>query len=127
MDFDKLEKKLLSIDGVEVVEVFEEDLDNILSRGQIFSPKKVKFIKMKPNMCHANSGVFWKNYSNKNGFDNIQIVTGWCLSEDNFWRQHSFLYQPMDNIIIETTEKRTVYFGYTLNLKESESHYENNY
>lgn len=127
MDFKKLEKKLLSIGGIRVAERLEEFLDEVLSRGEFFSPKKVKLCRMKPNGCHANAGVFWKNYSDENGFDNIQIVSGWCLSKDGIWRQHSFLYQPIDNIIIETTEKRTVYFGYTLNLKESESHYENNY
>lgn len=127
MNFDTLEKKLLSIGGTRVAKQPEEDLDSMLSRGQVFFSKKVKRVKMKPCRCHGNAGVFWKNYSEANGFDNIKIVTGWCLSKDGIWRQHSFLYQPMDNVIIETTEKRIVYFGFVLDLKESEVFHENNY
>lgn len=127
MNFDTLRSKLLSIGGVRVAEVFEEDLDKVLSRGKVFSPKKVRLKKMRPCRCHGNAGVFWKNYSDVNGFDNIKIVCGWCLSDDGIWRQHSFLYQPIDNVIIETTVKRVVYFGFALDLDESELHHEHNY
>ena len=125
--FETLESQLLSIGGIRVVGDFDEDIKHLLTRGEIFSPKKVKSVKMKPNRCHANSGVFWKNFSDANGLDNVQIVAGWCLSEDGLWRQHSFIYQPIDNIIIETTVKRKIYFGFVLNLKESNIFYENNY
>lgn len=113
--------------GIRVAGDFEEDLDNMLSRGQRFSPKKVKSVRMTSCRCHGNSGIFWHNYSNEHGFDNVQIATGWCLSEDGIWRQHSFVYQPIDNIIIETTVKRKIYFGFVLDLEESELHYQNNY
>ncbi len=125
--FSTLVKNLLAIGGTRVVGDFDEDLAKILSRGEVFSPKKVKSVKMIPCRCHANAGVFWDNYSYKNGFDNIQIVTGFCLSEDGLWRSHSFLYQPIDNVIIETTVKRKIYFGFALNLEESKSHHENNH
>ena len=127
MEFKDLENKLLLMGGIRVAGNFEEDLEAMIFRGQRFSPKKVKSIKMKSCRCHGNSGVFWKNYSQENGLDNIQIATGWCLSDDGIWRQHSFLYQPMDNIIIETTVKRKLYFGFVLDLKESERFYNENY
>lgn len=127
MDFSDLTQKLLSIGGIRVAGEFDEDLGKLMTRGEIFSPKKVKSVKMKPCRCHGNAGVFWKNYSEQHGFDNIKIVVGWCLSKDGIWRCHSFLYQPMDNVVIETTQKRTVYFGFILDLEESESHYEHNY
>lgn len=127
MSFEILKNKLLSIGGIRVAGDFEEDLDKMLSRGEVFKPKKVKKVKMKPCRCHGNSGVFWKNYSEQNGFDNIKIVTGWCLSTDGLWRSHSFVYQPMDNVIIETTEKRVIYFGFSLDIDESEIFYDNNY
>lgn len=127
MEFNDLRKKLLSMGGRMVAGNFEEALLETLTRGEVFSPRKVKLVKMIPCRCHANAGVFWKNYSDENGFDNVKIVTGWCLSEDGIWRQHSFIYQPMDNVIIETTIKRKIYFGYVLDLDESERHYENNY
>lgn len=125
--FSKLRDKLLAIGGTRVVGDFDEDLDKMLNRGEVFTPKKVKSVKMQPCRCHGNSGVFWKNYSEANGFDNIQIVTGYCLSNDGLWRSHSFLYQPMDNIVIETTVKRKVYFGFSLNIEESEEHHDNNH
>jgi len=127
MTFDTLKKKLLSMGGRMVAGSFEEDLQKMLVRGEVFSPKKVKSVKMKACRCHGNSGVFWKNYSDKNGFDNVQIVTGWCLSTDDIWRQHSFIYMPMDDVIIETTVKRKIYFGFALDLKESEVFHETNY
>ena len=127
INFETLKAKLLSLEGTRVVDTFEEDLEKLLTRGEVFKPKKIKLQRMIPCRCHGNSGVFWKNYSDANGYDNIQIVTGWCLSTDGLWRQHSFLYQPIDDIIIETTEKRKIYFGFSLNVDESQYFHASNY
>jgi hypothetical protein len=59
MTFKDLEKKLLSMGGTRVEGDYEEELEQMLTRGERFSPKKVKSVKMKPCRCHANSGVFW--------------------------------------------------------------------
>lgn len=125
--FEDLEKKLLSIGGIRVVHQPEEDLESILVRGQIFKPKTIKLMPMKPNRCHGNAGIFWKNFSDANGFTNVQIVTGWCLSEDDLWRQHSFIYQPISDRIVETTTKRKIYFGFALDVSESLWFHENNW
>jgi hypothetical protein len=125
-EFAQLNDKLLKIGGERVAERFEEDLHKLLTRGEIIKPKKVVLVKMRDCQCHANSATFYENYSQKNGFDNVQIVTGWALSKDNIWRQHSWIYMPMDDVIVETTLKRKIYFGFYLNNKESELFCENN-
>lgn len=123
-----LENKLLSLGGKVFVGRYEEDIDKLLTRGTAFLPKKVKLVPMKQSRCHANAGVFWKNYSDEHGKDKVKIVVGWALSEDDqYWRQHSFVYLPKENTIIETTMKRQIYFGFILTDKEAQYHYDNNY
>jgi hypothetical protein len=123
-----LEKKLLSVGGKVVVCCYEEDLEKLLTRGQVFTPKKVNYKRMRRSGCHANAGIFWNNYSKEHGTDSVKIVVGWGLTErDQYWRQHSFIYLPKENKIIETTEKRQIYFGFILTEDEAEKHYFNNY
>ena len=122
-----LENKLLSLGGETFVGCYEEDIDKLVTRGQAFSPKKVKLVKMEMCRCHANSGVFWKNYSDEHGKDSVQIVVGWALSKDQMWRQHSFVYLPKTKTIIETTTMREIYFGFILTNEEAQTHYKNNY
>jgi GNAT superfamily N-acetyltransferase len=122
--FDKLEQKLLSLGGEKVAHTFEEDLDKILTRGQVFDGKKSQIVKMRDSKCHTNSSCFWKNYSDEHGTDEVKIVTGWALSpDDKTWRQHTWVYLPGKNKVIETTVKRDKYFGFILNDDEAEDFY----
>ena len=122
--FDKLEQKLLSLGGEKVAHTFEEDLDKILTRGQVFDGKKSQVVKMRDSKCHTNSSCFWKNYSDEHGTDEVKIVTGWALSpDDKTWRQHTWVYLPGKNKVIETTVKREKYFGFILDDDEAEDFY----
>ena len=53
-------------------------------------------------------------------------MTGYALSDDGMWRQHSWCICDAgeeyieDSIIIETTEKRLAYFGFIMDEEESE-------
>lgn len=115
-NWDKLVKKLLSIGGKRVVEVYEEDLDKLLERGKIISGKP-RLIKkgMRPSRCHQNSIYYHNRYTKQK--PELRIVTGWALTEDDgFWRQHTWLVNK--NEIIETTVIRQVYFGFVLEGRE---------
>ena len=116
-DWNKLVNKLLSIGGERVVEVYETDLEKLLTRGEIITGR-IRSVKrwMKPCRCHQNSATFFKNYVSEKGKENINIITGWGLSEDGLWRQHTWL--KIKNEIIETTVKRKIYFGVILKDKE---------
>ncbi len=41
------------------------------------------------------------------------LRTGYALSRDGVWRQHSWCYTD-NGVVVETTEKRVQYFGYVM-------------
>jgi hypothetical protein len=65
--------------------------------------------------CHSNSARIWD--SNR---ELCSICTGYALSKDGVWRQHSWLVLWDEATLIETTEERIVYFGFNLNSEEAE-------
>ena len=109
-----LKKKLLNMGGWAVVLPFKEiDLEEILERGKILHGKST--LKMgEPCRCHSNSANLWHESKGK-----YRICTGYALSLDGAWRQHTWCIEKKNNRIIETTEKRIKYFGYILSLVES--------
>lgn len=58
------------------------------------------------------------------------IVTGYALSEDGFWRQHSWLRRKEPTAeqyhLLETTIRRAKYFGMILTEVEAELFYQYN-
>lgn len=113
----QLTPRLLSFGGAEVVlPLVEDDLHNILNRGIFLYGDKAKLKKGLPSQCHRNSCYLYE-YENRNDF---VIMTGYALSSDGLWRQHSWCYDGKNNIIIETTEKRVAYFGFVMTTKEAD-------
>lgn len=115
--FEKLENILLKEGGTSVKYTYEEDLEELLDDGLFLYPEDldIKFLGMKPSQCHHNSAVFYENWMNEhNSPDEISIMSGWVLS-DNIWYQHSCIYFPYDDQIVETTEERDMYYGFLLN------------
>lgn len=83
----ELRTKLLDFAGEAVcLPAYEEDLNNLLNYGQFWIGNNVKFMKGEPCRCHANASNLWEQ--NK---DNTVICTGYALSSDGMWRQHSWL------------------------------------
>lgn len=116
-EFLKLHGLLLSIGGYETCFPYvEEDMANILARGRYYGGFS-KMMKGKPSRCHENACNLWT--VNKDKHD-VHIATGYALSADGMWRQHSWLVQRYQTAtqhrtrIIETTEKRVAYFGYEM-------------
>lgn len=119
----QLRDRLLKIGGEEVCMPFgEEDIDNILKYGQLWTHTP-RLIEGNPSQCHNNSCYLW----NRNRKDTL-IATGYGLSEDGMWRQHSWVIHMKlnGNKIIETTVPRIAYYGYVMNDKMCQEFYNNN-
>lgn len=107
-----LRQKLLAFAGEAVCfPPCEEDFDNILNYGQFWVGSNAKLMRGEPNRCHVNSANLWEQ--NK---DTTRICTGYALSEDGIWRQHSWLvwHKARSNQIVETTVKRIAYYGFVM-------------
>ena len=99
----KLKRKLLSLGGEAVCLQYEPDLDLLLTLGQEYA-QPVRRVPGVNSACHLNVGRL---------FDEKRlaaIVTGWALSEDGIWRQHSWGIDWKGRLV-ETTLPRTRYFG----------------
>jgi hypothetical protein len=108
-----LQNKLLSLGGDWVSLQPEPDRDKLLKEGKVMEGN-VQLMKREVSRCHANCAALWNTYP-----DVFKIATGWALSDDGIWRQHTWLLRTSDKTIIETTESRTKYFGIILNDAEA--------
>lgn len=118
--FKKLERKLLSIGGYEVVFTDDctlEELKKILVRGQFLDGRRFSKTHGDAGKCHRNSTLGWSVNRDK-----AIIMSGYALSDDGYWFAHSWLINVKANSQpLETTPiKRCAYFGYALNLNECE-------
>ncbi len=77
--------------------------------GHTFENYPVKIITGKPTYCHDNVIAKWKK--NKKRYT---MVTGYGLSNDGLWRQHSWLIDTKNTILLETTVARILYYGVLL-------------
>jgi hypothetical protein len=106
----KLKTKLLSLGGEKVrpAQETQGEINSMLTKGKIYSTENLNRYKkgMYPNRCHSNSAFLSevkKSY---------RVVTGYALSKDGTWYQHSWLTNGKN--IIETTYIFDVYYGYEL-------------
>lgn len=107
-----LRKKLLDFAGEAVcLPPVDEDINNILNYGQFWVGNNIKLMLGEPCHCHSNSANLWEQ--NK---DATRICTGYALSDDGMWRQHSWLiwHKARSNQIVETTVKRIAYYGFVM-------------
>ena len=120
-----LKDRLLSFGGeLACMDLFDPDYEAIMERGQFWYGDHAKFKKGLPNRCHFNSARMWDANRGK-----CQIATGYALSDDGCWRQHSWVVQPLTvkYRIWETTEPRIAYFGFIMTDEECEDFlYQNN-
>ena len=125
----QLESRLLAGGGEIVVLCYEPNLTKEVKKGQIFA-LPVRRACGGRNACHKNSALFWKKNPAR-----YKIVVGWGLGfilskngqsveSDQKWRQHTFILDTKNNVIIETTIPRLKYFGTVLTPKQAELFYE---
>lgn len=120
--YKQLRDKLLDVAGESVCMYYEEDLHNLLARGVFLRGYNAKMMKGEDCQCHSNSSRLWE--VNKKL---ISIATGYALSRDGMWRQHSWCVSKKTNKVVETTLKRLLYFGFIMTDKESQSFADDNW
>jgi hypothetical protein len=119
-DTEQLVKILLSFGGDRVAVVgFDEDTVRLFERGQLWSGRGALKMPGSPSQCHANAAGLWE--ANQ---DTVILATGYALSKDGMWRQHSFGLNG--GRAVETTEPRVAYFGFAMTPEESERFHEEN-
>jgi hypothetical protein len=110
-----LRELLLSLGGRwTLMPVVEEDLGRLLKRGVAWRGRPLLRLGT-PSRCHNNASNLWD--ANK---DILEIMTGYGLSKDGIWRQHSWCWWPARGKVVETTEARVAYYGYRMNGAEAE-------
>jgi hypothetical protein len=106
---------LLELGGVELVAPsgFDRDVPFLINTGfATVGPVKCKI--MESSACHKNAAQLWLAKQRRL----IGIGTGYALSKDGLWRQHSWGIRR--NGILETTVGRVKYFGRALEGREAD-------
>ena len=69
---------------------------------------------------HNSCALYKANLLNTRLDGDLTIATGYALSKDGMWRQHSWLVlrKCRSYKIVETTEKREAYFGFAMNAEK---------
>lgn len=114
-----LRKKLLNIGGDEVVPNREEQADEFIQNGSVINFESIMLVNGRSSQCHSNSCLLYQQNE-----EITHIGTGWALSEDGLWRQHSWAMKNK-NTLVETTLKREVYYGLLLTGEEADEFIKN--
>lgn len=110
------------------------DLEDILAHGQLWCGAVVDNARMRrgrPCDCHNNVRKLWAN-ANPRDVDGVRrrasarlrfIATGYALSSDGMWRQHSWLIERSERTLrlIETTAPRIAYYGFAMTERRADS------
>jgi len=73
---------------------------------------EVRMRRGRRNRCHGNSATLWRKDTERR-----QIGTGYALSDDDIWRQHSWVLEGQR--FYETTVRRECSFGVVLSPEDS--------
>lgn len=105
--FLRLEDILLSVGGWAAVPPLEVDglADALCTAGVLFSVEGLTCVQMEPSACHTNTVEWYLDQTE----DDTSICTGYALSSDGLWRQHSWGLE--NGQIVETTIERVAYYG----------------
>lgn len=120
----ELKERLLGFGGEEAcLPAWEEDLEKIMARGQFWYGARAKKMPGRPSDCHRNACLLWEANQGQ-----VHIATGYALSKDGLWRQHSWAIweRQSRNTVVETTESRIGYFGFVMTKEEAERFYMDN-
>jgi hypothetical protein len=114
--------RLLAIGG-KVTVVWNDDTTTtegfvhcLLAVGRVTNGKGSRLRPMAASRCHSNAIRLARRYPKR-----YQREIGFALSKDGLWRSHSWLHDIRQNRIVETTERRSAYFGITM-VGKTESH-----
>lgn len=116
MRFFDLRDALVAFGGEEVCCPFgEANVDDLLARGQLWGGEFTS-APGRIGDAHTNVAELWAQNQDK-----YLIATGYGLSNDSLWRQHSWCIEvtPEGIRLLETSVPRLLYFGYVMHLHES--------
>ena len=111
-ELDSLKDILLGIGGYAVIlPGIEEDIVSLLSNGSLKDDVDYDIVMVpgKPIQCHENAAFLYDCAPYR-----YELWTGYGMSDDGIWRQHSWCFEQASQSIIETTEQRMLYFGFHL-------------
>src|SRR5215469_10493746 len=91
----------------------DPDIPMLLESGFLMNGP-VTTRRMRASQCHQNVAAIWKTRKPKI----VAVATGYALSEDGLWRQHS--WGILREGVLETTEERVKYFGILLRSAEGD-------
>jgi hypothetical protein len=108
-DLKRLKALLLRMGGDFLVAPPKPDPDvPMLLESGFLTGGPVKLKIMNASSCHQNVAAVWKGRR----FGIVAVATGYALSEDGLWRQHS--WGILRDGVLETTVGRLKYFGILL-------------
>jgi hypothetical protein len=105
-----LERRLLDLGGL--MPVFyrsDPDIGRLLERGRYFPGSRARMCRGGDSACHGNAGLLFVESRGA-----VRIATGYALSDDGLWRQHSWGLTAEDWSVVETTLPRIRYYGFAL-------------
>lgn len=107
--------QLLLIGGSDVVPpvVLEWRIVDLMLHACQHAGADALFVAGEPSNCHDNVANLWVERVTACGHEVASAWTGYALSDDGLWRQHSWA-MTTDGRVIETTVGRTVYMGVPL-------------
>lgn len=116
-----LRDRLLAVAGAEAcMPNVEEDLGRLLLFGEYWLGSGSILKPGRPCHCHSNSLRLWASNRSK-----YAVATGYALSHDGMWRQHSWGLIGETGCkggrVVETTERRVLYFGFTMTPVEAQA------
>lgn len=122
-----LEDKLTSFVPNSTVQYREyniRELHRIIKDGHLLYGARANVMAGPSGQCHRNSAELWKINHKRH---NVHIETGYALSKDGMWYQHSWLVYFNDKGKIEVIEatplRRIAYYGFQLTNKEAARFY----
>ncbi len=83
----------------------EPDLFELLEKGVFIAGENILMEPGEPCRCHDNVALLADEH------EHVAIMTGYGLSVDGLWRQHSWCINTLNDQLIETTAARLIYFG----------------
>jgi hypothetical protein len=105
-ELERLRELLLHLGGEFLVAppMPDHDVPMLLERGFLM-PGPIVLNVMESSSCHRNVASVWT----RREFGIVGIATGYALSDDGLWRQHT--WGVLRNGVLETTKERLKYFG----------------
>ena len=120
-EIENLRTLLLAAGGIQLVAPPRSDptVPSLLEAGFVMAGP-VHCEIMEDSQCHQNVARAWT----QRGSGVVGIGTGYALSDDGLWRQHS--WGVLREGIFETTAPRIKYFGILLQGRDADSFAESN-